>query len=375
MMKDSQLNMMEHSQAKIELLSRYMDRFLNIMNQNSYIHDVHLYDLFCGEGIYPNGEKGSPIIFLEKIKNLHFANKARSHPHVEFHCSFNDLDIEKLEKLKATIQDKNLYYENMGSLRISNEDYADILEDVVDSLNMLKGSEKAFIFIDPYGYKQIKARDIKRLISSKMSEALLFLPTQNMFRFERKGTPESLQQFINDLVPEDEWPESETGLSFIENLLGKFREYLGEEFFVDSFIIARNINQYFCLFFFTSHIRGFEKMLESKWKIDEEEGRGWKHRMGSDLFADQEKTAKIKKLRSSLFKFLEVERSNGELYEYGLRQGFLPTHVTSILKEFQSDDVITVHLNNGDKARRSAFYVNYKNYKNNPTKVKVVKRS
>jgi len=374
-MKESQLNMMEHSEAKIELLSRYMDRFLNIMNQNSYINGVHLYDLFCGEGIYPNGGKGSPIIFLEKIKNLHFVNKAKSHPHVDFHCSFNDLNKEKLEKLKSAIQNKNLHYEEMGSLQISNEDYEDIFEDVIDNLSKLKGSEKAFIFIDPYGYKKIKARDIKRLISSKKSEALIFLPTQNMFRFEKKGTPESLQQFISDLVPKDEWPESETGLGFIENLLEKFREYLGWEFFVDSFIIARNTNQYFCLFFFTSHIRGFEKMLESKWKIDEEEGRGWKHRMGSDLFADQEKTPKTEKLRSSLFRYLEEERYNGELYEYGLRQGFLPTHVTSILKELQSDDVIKVNLKNGDNARRNAFYVNYNNYKNNPTKVKVVKRS
>lgn len=374
-MKDSQINMMEHSEAKIELLSRYMDRFLNIMNQNSYIHDVHLYDLFCGEGIYSNGGKGSPIILLEKIKNLHFVNKAKSHPHVDFHCSFNDIDNEKLEKLKSAIQDKNLHYKEMGSLDISNQDYKDKLEEVIAGIDKLKRSEKAFIFIDPYGYKEIKAGDIKRLISSKKSEVLLFLPTQNMFRFEKKSTPESLQQFISDLVPEEEWPESETGLSFIETLLEKFREYLGEEFFVDSFIIARNTNQYFCLFFFTSHIRGFEKMLDAKWKIDEEEGRGWKHRMGSDLFADQDKTAKTEKLKSSLFGYLRNERSNGELYEYGLKKGFLPTHVTTVLKEFQNNELIKVHLANGFKARKGAFYVNYKNYKNNPTKIKVVKRS
>lgn len=373
-MKDSQLNMMEHSQAKIELLSTYMDRFLNIMNQNSYIHDVYLYDLFCGEGIYSNGEKGSPIIFLEKIKNLHFSNKAKSRPNVDFHCFFNDINDEKLDKLKSAIQDKNLHYEEMGSLHISNQDYRIELEKVVDKIEKLKGSEKAFIFIDPYGYKEIKADDIKRLITSKKSEALLFLPTQSMFRFEKKGTPESLQQFISDLVPEDEWPKSETGLSFIETLLDKFREYLGAEYFVDSFIIARSTNQYFCLFFFTSHIKGFEKMLESKWKIDEEEGRGWKHRMRSDLFADQEKTAKIEKLKLSLSHFLEKERSNGELYEFGLKQGFLPTHITSILKEFQKSGLIKVQLANGDTARRGAFYINYSNFKNDPNKIKIVKR-
>mgnify|MGYP005862832967 CR=1 FL=1 len=374
-MKDSQLNMKEHSQAKIELLSRYMDRFLNIMNQTSHIHDVYLYDLFCGEGIYPNGGTGSPIIFLEKIKNLHFANKVKSHPHIDFHCFFNDLDENKLKKLKTIIEDKKLHYEEMGSLKITNEDYLDKLEDVVNNIEKLKRSEKAFVFIDPYGYKEIKAGDIKRLIYSKKSEVLLFLPTQNMFRFEKKSTPKSLVSFITELVPEDEWPESETGLDFIETLLGKFRGYLGPEYFVDSFIITRSTNQYFCLFFFTSHIRGFEKMLEAKWKIDEEEGRSWKQGIRSDLFADQEKVAKTNKLRSALYKFLETARTNGELYEFGLSQGFLTKHINSILKEFQKNHEIEVKKEDGSSVRKGAFYVNYKKYKNNPTKIKVIKRS
>lgn len=373
-MKDSQLNMMEHSQAKIELLSRYMNRFLNIMNQNNYIHDVHLYDLFCGEGIYPNGGKGSPIIFLEKIKNLHFTNKAKSHPHIVFHCSFNDIDNEKLEKLSSTIQYKNLHHEEMGPLSITNQDYKDKLSEVISTLEKLKGSEKAFIFIDPYGYKEIKADDIKRLLFANNSEVLLFLPTQNMFRFESKGTPESLQKFISELVPIEEWPESETGLNFIETLLDKFREYLGSKYFVDSFIITRGTNQYFCLFFFTSHIRGFEKMLESKWEIDEEQGRSWKQGMRSDLFADQEKIAKTEKLKSALYDYLDEERTNGDLYEFGLNQGFLPRHVNSILKKFQIDDILKIEKTDGSKIRKGAFYTGYNYYRDDPSKIKVLRR-
>lgn len=373
-MKQSQKQMMEHSQAKIELLSRYMDRFLNIMNQNSFIHDIHLHDLFCGEGIYQNGGKGSPIIFLEKIKKLHYKNKARSHPHVDFHCSFNDIDSKKLEKLCSIIQNKNLHYEEMGSLSITNKDYKDKLDEVVLSLEKLRGSEKAFIFIDPYGYKEIKADNIKRLLLSKNSEVLLFLPTQNMFRFESKGTPESLQQFISELVPTEEWPESETGLNFIETLLDKFREYLGSEFFVDSFIITRETNQYFCLFFFTSHIRGFEKMLEAKWEIDEEEGGSWKQGMRSDLFADQEKIAKTEKLKSALYEFLEEKRTNGDLYEFGLNLGFLPRHVNSILKEFQINEIIKVEKTDGSKIRKGAFYTGYNYFRDEPSKIKVLRR-
>jgi len=370
-MKDSQLNMMEHSQAKIKLLSQYMDRFLNIMNQNSYIHDLYIYDMFCGEGLYENDGKGSPIIFLEKIKNLHFSNKENKHPKINFHCLFNDLENEKTKKLGAIIEEKNLYYEEMGSLQITNEDYRDKLEDVVTNIEKFKTSEKAFVFIDPYGYKDIRAGDIQRLMHRKKSEVLLFLPTQFMFRFERKSTPESLLQFISDLVPEDEWPESQTGLEFIETLLDHFRKHLGPDYFVDSFIISRSINQYFCLFFFTSHIRGFEKMLESKWKIDKEEGRGWKYNMDSDLFSSIEKPPKTDKLRAALKNYLRQKRTNGQLYKFGLKQGFRSTHVTTILKEFQNNDKIEVKLASGENARKGAFYISYKNFKENPSKVSI----
>lgn len=369
-LKDSQLNMYEHSEAKIKLLSTYMDRYLNIINSAGYYSDVIIYDMFCGEGIYNDGGKGSPIIFLERIKNIHYATKAKGKDPVKFHCYFNDKDGKKVEKLKNSINENNMYYPDFGSLEITTDDYRDILERGINHFNYIS-SEKGFVFVDPYGYGDIKADDIRRLLQTGNSEVLLFLPTQNMFRFEKKGTPESLQAFISELVPESEWPDSNTGLDFIETLVKKFRNYLGEEYFVDSFVIARGVNQYFCLFFFTSHIKGFEKMLESKWKIDEEEGRGWKYRMESDLFASIEKTPKTDKLKDGLINYLQSPRTNAELYVFGLINGFLPTHVKTVLEGFQSDGILEVRLKDSTIARKRAFYVNYKNFKESPERVSI----
>ncbi|MCC5940170.1 MAG: three-Cys-motif partner protein TcmP [Balneolaceae bacterium] len=368
--KDSQLNMYEHSQAKIELLSTYMDRYLNIINSAGYYSDVIIYDMFCGQGIYKNGGKGSPIIFLERVKKIHYDTKAKGNDPVKFHCYFNDKDEEKIEKLKSSINENNLYYPDFGQLELTTDDYREILERGINNFRSFS-SEKGFVFIDPYGYGEIKAEDIKRLLQTGNSEVLLFLPTQNMFRFVKKGTPECLQEFISELVPESEWPESNTGLDFIETLVQKFRAFLDEQCFVDSFVIARGVNQYFCLFFFTSHIRGFEKMLESKWKIDEEEGRGWKFRMGSDLFAEVEKTPKINRLKDGLINFLQSPRINAELYEFGLTNGFLPTHVKAVLQSFQNDGLLEVRLKDGTIARKGAFYVNYENYKKIPDRVRI----
>ncbi len=347
-----------------------MDRYLNILNQSRYTSDILLYDMFCGKGVYENGGQGSPIIFLKKRKEIYYQNKGSKTSSAKFHCHFNDIDETKVEKLNSVIGNKNLHYSEIGSLEITSMDYRQMLEEIINELEELN-REKAFIFIDPYGYKDIRAEDIKRLLMFENAEVLLFLPTQFMFRFEKKSTPESLKEFISELVPEQEWPESLTGLEFIENLLDKFREYLGEDYFADSFIIARDVNQYFCLLFFTSHIRGFEKMLEAKWKIDEEEGRGWKYRMENDLFSKQDKTPKTDKLKAKLAYFIQNERTNSELYQFGLHQGYRPTHVTSILRDFESQGKLEKKFKDGTTARKNAFYINYRNHKNDPSKIRI----
>lgn len=76
-MKASQQTMMEHSEVKIRLLETYLKKYLQILSLSPFTSDIYLYDLFSGEGIYENGGKGSPIIFLETIKNTYFAHETK----------------------------------------------------------------------------------------------------------------------------------------------------------------------------------------------------------------------------------------------------------------------------------------------------------
>src|SRR5690606_19727751 len=115
-------------------------------------------------------------------------------------------------KVKSIIERKKLHYPFFGDLRFRNVDYTNAVPLVVDQILKSKKS-KAFVFIDPYGYKAVRASQIKSILQTKKSEVLLFLPTQFMFRFERKGIPEALLAFIEDLVPKDKWPNSFTGIN------------------------------------------------------------------------------------------------------------------------------------------------------------------
>ena len=370
-MKDSQKTMMPHSEVKIRLLRLYLERYLNILTKSKYCGDIHLYDIFCGEGIYEDGGKGSPIVILETIKNIYYSNISACKNTEKYNCLFNDLENWKVEKLEKEVIKRKLHYPEIGSLKYSIKDYRDVLPEIVEEINSLK-NQKAFIFIDPYGYKDIKALDLKSLLQSNKSEVLLFLPTQFMFRFETKGTPECLLELISELIPSGQWPVSETGIDFIESLTEAFRSFLGKDYFVDSFIISRDKNQFFCLFFFTSHIYGFDRMLDAKWKIDEEEGRGWRYKQENTLFSHIDKRADTYKFEQKLKEFLKTARTNGELYEFTLHNGHLPMHTNEILTKLQNEGYLYSVKTDGTPGRKSSFYINYKDFRSDPLKIKLI---
>jgi len=360
--------MYEHSEVKVQLLKLYLERYLNILNLSPYTSDLNIYDLFCSEGVYDNGGKGSPICILETIKPIFVDNLLKGKTG-RFNCLFNDNDAAKVAKLQATVNQMELNRLQTGGPRYENKEYKNILTEVVGEINQFQ-SQKAFIFIDPYGYKDISVQDIKKLLKSKKTEVLLFLPTQFMFRFEKNGTPQCLKDFIAELLPETEWPTSSTGLDFIENLKDAFRKNVGNDFFVDSFVITRDKNQFFCLFFFTSHIYGFDRMLDSKWQIDEEEGRGWSYE-GDSLFNQVVKTANTVKFERNLISFLKAgERTNSDIYVFTLHQGHLTKHTNQILSKLQDENRLIVLQKDGKMARKGSFYINYKDHKNSPDKVK-----
>jgi three-Cys-motif partner protein len=365
--KKSQHNLFEHSEVKVKLLGTYLQKYFNIMSNTPFVNTVHYYDMFSGPGIYEDGGHGSPMIILRELKQAHFRSKARTVDlSSQYKCVFNDKDPIVIEALEKNVKAAKVHYPEIGTLEYSNKDYKEICPDVVKKLKTLLNSEKAFIFIDPYGYKDVRFSEIRDLLSNKKSEVLLFLPTHFMFRFSENGTPESLHDFINDIVPRNQWPKSATGLDFVENLKYAFQKNLGKDFFVDSFIISRDKNQFFCLFFFTSHIYGFDRMLDTKWEIDTEDGRGWKFNAAtSDLFSQAVSSPNTSKFEKILEAYLEQKRSNKELYVFTLRKGHLPAHTTQILKKWQDDGILVATLPDGKPARKSAFYISWSSYKNN----------
>lgn len=368
MEQESKSNLYDHSAAKVRLLKEYMSAYLGILANTDWIKKVYLYDLFCGPGIYENDGEGSPIVFLKEITRAHqFVASPRQKP-TNFNCLFNDIDNEKVSRLAKNIQTKNLDISKYGQIRYRTDDYKIVLVDVKKEIKNFK-NERGFVFIDPYGYSEVSLDDIHALTNTGKTEVLLFMPTHHMYRFKDNGTPECLIRFMEDLDISEKI-KGVKGLEFIEIVMDGFQTKLGNNVYVDSFIIKRDLNQFFCLFFFTSNMLGYLKMLEAKWKIDKEEGRGWQGVQENNLFSNTSQTANTEKLRKLILSFLaDGSKSSGEIFEYVVHNRFLPKHGTEILNSIQEN--LDVTDENGNKARKGAFYQSHTNYKTNPNKVKI----
>ena len=354
--KDAKTNLLEHSDAKVKLLGKYLSIYLNVLSRST-IDKIYLFDLFCGEGRYSDNGNGSPIVILETIKNHYFFNK-KTCPNIEI--LFNDVGQSEIEPKKLKIErvkdfaDKIFRPENVKE-HYTKIDYNELVKKVIDRTNRLKGNERALIFIDPWGYKEINPEDIKNLIENKKSEVLLFLPIYFMSRFVEKSRDEefkggrAIRNFIANLFGNiDDLEKVKGQRDFIFKIQEQFKTYLNLKY-VDTFKIERENKNLFCIFFFTNNKKGFEKMIQTKWSLDKKQGSEFK--IGVELTLNLFHEIEISNYDKKVIEFVKLKRqvSNLELTDFGYENNFLPTHTKKILDGIKEQLIIT--SNDGKLAR------------------------
>lgn len=357
--------MLEHSQAKVELYGRYLSVYLNILSRVPSTNKIYVFDLLCGEGIYENDVEGSPLIALKSIKNHYFSHN-QTCPNITVWFNDNGLSeiekgVYKTERVKALCSQK--FIPDNVTIEFYQEDFEKIYLRALQNVRLSPRS-KGLFFIDPYGYKAVKPQHIRNILDSGNTEVILFLPASHMYRFAKKSMEtsfpgsEPLREFLIELFQPNDFNFISV-YDFIDQVKERFRNYLSQkDIFVDTFTLERDKQNVYCLFFFTSHIRGFEKMLETKWKLDGAQGRGFTLEQSLPLFRGVEGTDYPNKL----FEFIRKNkhRTNAELYRFSLSNGFLPKHTNEILKNWKEKNSLEVFpLDSHDKPIRG-FYISYK---------------
>ncbi len=344
----------EHSLAKISLYKRYLSIYLNVL-ANTPFKNIYLLDLFAGEGRDIDGKACSSIAAIEAIRS-HY--DTASHVCKSIKIFFNDYGNSVIEKKLKKIESVKRFAEEIKlpeqyKIVYSSEKFEEISKPVVQRLNILEPDEKAFCFIDPWGYKYSKPQILKDFLSNGKTEMLLFIPICFMHRFAAKALKDDdyvegqhIEEFINELY-ENETPDIKTQVSFIKGIQKRFKEYLNV-CYVDVLFIEKETNQYFALYFFSNSKSGFQKMLEAKWSIDEKDGRAFsvnRSQLTQDLFSSIDHEDYSYKLFEELKR--KKEMTNQEIFDFGLENNHLPKHSKKVLDELKRDDKIKVTTETG----------------------------
>jgi three-Cys-motif partner protein len=175
---DPKLIMLEHSEAKVNLYGTYLSIYLNILSRVPTVDKIFIFDLFCGEGIYEGGGKGSPMIALDAIKNHYYSNNNTS-PNITVWFNDNgesemEPGISKVDRVQRLC--KSLFVPTNVSLEFKIGDYDTILPQALNILRTTQRS-KGLFFLDPYGYKDIKLTDIRKILNKSPVAGFLSLGT------------------------------------------------------------------------------------------------------------------------------------------------------------------------------------------------------
>jgi three-Cys-motif partner protein len=255
----------------------------------SYVQ-VAIIDGFASAGRYRDGRVGSPLIFLEAYLTHIARDRFRSPPHFVF--------IEARREFAA-----HLRYEidALGDLAGAEVDvvlaeYEDAFPRVFKwlSANYTVPILPTFAFIDPLGYEKAPLkllREYRAELGTK-AEAMVYVPVDFMARFiGTTMTSGALDKaFGSRQAWEDIKREAAPGAEASHQIAEAYAQVLRTEFdLVSRFVVdPASRNRYF-LFFGTDHLDGLKAMKAAYWKVDPEDGRGYRqdilaHRQG-ELFA------------------------------------------------------------------------------------------
>lgn len=351
----------EHSKEKVAFYGEYLNAYLAVLLNTQYTKAINIYDIFCGVGLYSDdGSKGSPVVAMETIKEFKTA--------ISIKLVINDGDTKRVETAQKYIESNyNQEFEFKSYNFLSKEIFKLTISEIKKTKN-----ENNLVFIDPHGYKDIYKKDIIDIMEAGKSEILIFLPIHQMYRFIK---PTEFDQENTSYIPLKRFM-TEFELEYTAKSPKEYINHVQESFsFSDkyhttSYILQSDSKNYYALFFITKNLRGLEKAVETKWKLDKLCGKGFEQKKIS-LFDVEEKEDKkedcLEDLSKKIILFLRTKKNNNQLYEFTLKNGFLLKHINDILKKLQSENKL--HFDR--KIRKNSFYINYENYRDEKIKYEV----
>jgi three-Cys-motif partner protein len=265
----------EHHKAKHRLLAEYMKVWLAKLAQT--YGQVAIVDGFASAGRYRDGRVGSPLIFLDAYRTHAARARFRAPPHFVF--------IEAKRSFAQHLRWEVDQLTDLAGVRIDvlHGEYEDAFPRVVECLQRRYGRLPlpTFAFIDPLGYEKAPFALLSdyRARLGRTAEAMIYVPVDFMARF--LGTAMTEQALDRHFGSRGAWEKirsaAQPGRSASRLVAEAYADVLRSQYrFVSRFAVDPASRNRYYLFFGTEHIDGVKAMKAAYWKVDPEDGRGYR---------------------------------------------------------------------------------------------------
>lgn len=342
---------------KLQIFRGYTRQWLPVFLSRRSFDSINIFDFFAGPGKDSNGVEGSPLIIIDEIKKYLTNSKTPLAENISIRLFLNDLDPRKILLLRKEIKPKD---KAQLEIEINDKDF----QDAFDTYKSLLESPRAakLIILDQSGIKQITSDVFTQLIEFPCTDFMFFISSSTLKRFI---TVEKVRQYFPNISEQEVNTIPATDIhrfvcSYYQELVPS-----GKEYHLAPFSIKKGPNIY-GIIFGSSLLLGLEKFLKVCWNQDSVSGEANYDidddivRDGETLFPEWNISKKKDLFRKRFVLFLNVYRSNNELYKFTLEQGCLPTHAVEILKRLQKKERLEVVPAD---TRKGSFYVSWPNYR------------
>lgn len=245
-----------HTKAKHDLLGRYLDAWLPIMSKQN--RGLVLVDAFAGPGVYTDGSPGSPIVMLKSFLEHTYRDKIIA----DLFYIFIEARQDRCKRLEAEIARLGQLPRN-AKCKVVPGRYEEIWSEVVSQARG-RGEQlyPTFLFLDPFGYKDVPMELTGEFLQFDKCEVLVYVPLRSIKRaIPQPKHAATLDRFFGTSA----WRQTQGTRQLHDLFASKLRERCC---YVRSFeIVARKATRYH-LFFGTNHPRGLEKMKDAMWRVD-----------------------------------------------------------------------------------------------------------
>ncbi|HBO25987.1 three-Cys-motif partner protein TcmP [Culturomica sp.] len=348
----------ESTKIKLLLFRKYIESWIPTFIHSSPFEKILIYDFFAGEGQDVYGEKGSPLIIMDCLKQYceDIRNKNK-----KIFITLNDYDKKKAEKLLALTQ---AFKEKCGacnhcSLEVKNDAFQNLFS---AEYQVIKQATPTFLLIDQYGVSQVTESVFRQLVDAPRTDFLFFISSATIRRFKDN---EGINKKIK--VSQIQFEESKP-YECHEKVYNYYKTLINGDYYLGRFSIKK-VTNYYGLIFGSHHPLGLEKFLSASWSIDVNNGEAnheideTKQYEGSfmNLFDEVSGIStfktKLESYEEHLLDYFSVPRTNQEIYKFSLESGISIPKTVDILRKLEKERRICVE--GGDKRKSGAFYLSH----------------